>query len=94
MRINVRSAMHISKILSDRNVAFEFADPLTLGGLLQALTAAYGEAFYEAVCSEEGYNAEKVAILLNGINVAAIGGVDISLNDGDEVTILPAIQGG
>jgi len=86
--------MHIAKILSGRRVTIELTGPQTLGGLLRELTDSYGQEFYDAVCNEEGYHAEKAAILINGVSAAAIGGPDTILNDGDEVTILPAIHGG
>jgi len=86
--------MHISKILTGRNVGIELIDMHTLGGLLHVLTSMFGQEFYDAVCSEDGYNTEKVAILVNGTSAAAIGGINIKLNEGDEVSILPVIQGG
>jgi len=94
MKITVRSSMHISKILAGRRIDIELGNTLTLGGLLKELAGIYGQEFNDAVCGEEGYSTDKVAILVNGTSAAAIGGVDICLNDGDEVTILPAIQGG
>jgi len=94
MEIRVRSALYISKILTGRCVSVELEDSQTLGGLLQELTDKYGREFYDAVCDEEGYAADNVAILINGTSAAAIGGIEARLRDGDEVVILPSIHGG
>ena len=94
MTIQVRSVLSISKILSGRKIYTELPDPSTLHGLLRELTRIYGQEFYDAVCSDDGYPENKVAILVNGSSAAAIGGVGIHLKNGDDVLILPIISGG
>ncbi|MCL2401780.1 MAG: MoaD/ThiS family protein [Oscillospiraceae bacterium] len=94
MKIQVRSALYISKILAGRKIFVELSEQSTLGGLLRQLTDIYGQEFYDAVCDGTGYRANKVAILVNGANIAAVGGIDIQLKDGDDVLILPVISGG
>jgi molybdopterin converting factor small subunit len=98
MKVNVRSALSISKIMSGSRVLVELDEPSSLGGLLQELTGMYGQAFYDAVCSGDhdgcGYPADRVAILVNGSSAAAAGGAGTQLKDGDDVLILPVICGG
>ena len=94
MKITVRSVHGIAKILSGRKVFIDLPEPSTLLDLLRKLTDTYGQDFYDAVCDETGYPESKVAILVNGASAAAIGGVGISLKDGDDVLILPVISGG
>lgn len=94
MKIQLRSVMNIAQTIGARQTFFELAEPSTLRDLLKELTAAYGQEFYDAVCDETGYPDDKVAILINGDSAAAIGGVDVRINDGDDVLILPIIDGG
>ena len=94
MRVQIRSAANIAKIINSRKTCVEMREPSTLRDLLLELTSIYGQEFYDAVCNEEGYSPKQVAILLNGSSAAAIGGVDIQLKDGDDVLILPVISGG
>ena len=94
MKIQVRSVLTIAKILSGKIIHVEFPEPLTLQELLTELTATYGQEFYDAVCDETGYSDSKVSILVNGTNVAVIGGVGIQLKDDDDVLIMPVISGG
>ena len=94
MRVTIRSAAHIAKILKGRQIYSEIPEQSTLGDLLRVLTEAYGQEFYNAVCNEEGYPPDKVAILVNGSSAMAKGGIGLQLGDGDDVLILPAISGG
>ena len=94
MRIIVRSAAHLAKIMGGRLIYTEMPEPSTLLDLLHTLSDTYGQEFYDAVCDGEGYVPRKVAILVNGSSAIAIGGVGISLKDEDDVLILPAISGG
>jgi len=80
--------------LSGRKIYVELPDPSTLHGLLKELTKTCGKEFYDAVCNETGYPAEKVAILVNGTSAAVHGGAIVQLKDGDDVLILPVISGG
>ena len=94
MKIQLRSATNISRIIGSRKTYIDIPELSTLLGLLGELTDIYGQEFYDAVCDETGYPANKVAILVNGSSAAAIGGVDIQLRDGDDVLILPMLGGG
>ena len=94
MEIRVRSVLTVAKILSGREIFVTLREPSTLHDLLRELTDIYGREFYDAVCSETGYDPKKAAVLLNGSSVLAIGGVNIALKDGDDVLIMPVISGG
>jgi len=94
MRIQVRAGAYIVDIFNSRKMFFELQEHSSLGDLLRELTDSYGSAFYKAVCTEEGYSANHVAILVNGSNAAAIGGTAIRLKDGDDVLFMPILSGG
>jgi len=94
MTIQVRSVHSIAKILSGRKIFVELPEPSTLHGLLKELTRSCGQEFYDAVCDETGYPADRVAILVNGTSAAVFGGAVVPLKDGDDVLILPVISGG
>ena len=94
MKIQLRSATYISQIIKSRKVNIELPEPSTLRDLLRVLAETYGQEFYDAVCNEDGYPADRVAILINGSSAAAIGGPGINLKEGDDVLILPIISGG
>jgi len=94
MKIQVRSILDISKIISGRKISVELPEPSTLHGLLRELADIYGQEFNDAVHYDCGYPEANVAILINGTSAAAVCGVDTQLKDGDDVLILPVISGG
>jgi len=94
MKIQVRSALTVAKVLSGKRVFVDVPEPLTLGDLLDELTRIYGQAFRDAVCDENGYTANKAALLVNGVSAAAKDGLETRLKEGDDVLILPVISGG
>ena len=99
MRIQLHSAAHISKIIGSRETFIEIPESSTLSGLLIELAEVYGHEFLNAICDETeyngtGYDEKKAAILVNGRSAAAIGGVSIELQEGDDVLILPILGGG
>ena len=94
MMIQVRSVLSLAKILQGRKITVELPEGETLRGLLCELARLYGQEFYDAVCSEDGSDERKAAVLLNGSSALAIGGVNIPLKDGDDVLIMPVISGG
>ena len=91
--VQVRSVLSIAKILGGRKITVTLPEGAALRDLLQTL-ADTREEFYDAVCSEDGYNESKAAVLVNGSSAAAIGGVGIRLCDGDDVLIMPVMSGG
>jgi len=94
MTVQVRSVLSIAKILGGRKITVTLPEGTALRDLLQTLADTYGQEFYDAVCSEDGYNESKAAVLVNGSSAAAIGGVGIRLRDGDDVLIMPVMSGG
>jgi molybdopterin converting factor small subunit len=94
MKIQVRSGLNIAEIMDCRSVGVELPEKATLKNLLDELSAIYGRKFHDAVCDEFGYPESVVAVLINGVSAAAIGGAGIKLKDGDDVLILPVISGG
>ena len=94
IKIQVDSVTPISKILPGRRFFVDMESGAKLIDLLRKLTKDYGQEFYDAVCSEDGYDEQKISLLVNGVSVIFLGGVDIQLKDGDAVLILPLLCGG
>ena len=52
------------------------------------------QALYRNICDETGAVRRHLNVFVNTENVRDLEGVDTTLNQGDEVTILPAVSGG
>ncbi|MDI3535382.1 MAG: sulfur-carrier protein [Thermosediminibacterales bacterium] len=62
-------------------------------GLLSKLCDKFGRAFEKKVFPD-GKLSEEIIILINGIHITHLKGLDTSLNDDDEISIFPMVYGG
>ena len=65
----------------------------SLGALLEEMEAAY-PGITERLRKEDGTLRRTLNIYVNGENIRFLEGLGTPLNDGDEVSIVPAIAGG
>jgi MoaD family protein len=64
----------------------------TVGEVLDSLYDRYGEL--RARIAEDGGLRRFVNVYVGGEDIRFMDGLDTTVNDGDEVTILPAVAGG
>jgi molybdopterin synthase sulfur carrier subunit len=67
-------------------------DGATVGEVLDALYARYGEL--HSRIAEDGGLRRFVNVYVGGEDIRFLDGLETSVADGDEVTILPAVAGG
>jgi MoaD family protein len=67
-------------------------DGSTVGEVLDALYARYGEL--RSRIAEDGGLRRFVNVYVAGEDIRFLDGLDTTVSDGDEVTILPAVAGG
>ena len=67
-------------------------DGATVGEVLDGLYERYGELRMRI--SEDGGLRRFVNVYVGGEDIRFLDGLDTSVSDGDEVTILPAVAGG
>ncbi len=68
-------------------------DGTTVGEALEALYAEHGE-LRDRLSDGDGGLRRFVNVYLGGEDIRFLDGLDTALEDGDEVTILPAVAGG
>ncbi len=61
---------------------------------LDKLAEKYGDGFKERILDATGKPKRLLNFYVNGKNVRLLKQVDTPLDDGDEVTVLPAVSGG
>jgi len=66
----------------------------TLQEAINALTTKYGEYFKNRIYDEKGNLRRFVNIYVNGKDIRFLDHLDTELNDGDNVSIIPAVGGG
>jgi sulfur-carrier protein len=65
----------------------------TVGELIENLEQQY-PGIKERLCEEDGVLRRFINVYVNGEDIRYARGVDTTLKDGDEVSIIPAVSGG
>ena len=90
MAVEVRLTSVLQRLVGAKSVMSEGA---TVGELLANLDAAY-PGFRDQITGEDGQLHRFVNIYLNDEDIRYLGALDTPLQDGDVISILPALAGG
>jgi MoaD family protein len=90
MSVNVRIPTQLRAATDGESVAS--VDGATVGDVLEALFVRYEDL--RGRISEDGGLRRFVNVYVRGEDIRFLDGLQTSVNDGDEVTILPAVAGG
>ncbi len=90
MAIRVKIPTQLREATEGESIAT--VDGSTVGEVLDALYARYGEL--RSRIAEDGGLRRFVNVYVAGEDIRFLDGLDTPVNDGDEVTILPAVAGG
>jgi MoaD family protein len=69
-------------------------EAFTIKDAISILAGKYGEHFKSRVCDERGRLRKFVNVYVNGRDIRFINHLDTILNEGDAVSIIPAVGGG
>ena len=69
------------------------ADAADIAGVVEALEGQF-PGIKARLCDENGALRHFVNIYLNGEDVRYLSGIETSVSDGDELSIVPAVAGG
>jgi molybdopterin synthase sulfur carrier subunit len=69
------------------------ADGATVSALIDDLEKRY-PGFKDRLCDDDGSLKRFINLYVNGEDIRYADGLDTSLKDGDEVSIIPAVSGG
>jgi len=69
-------------------------DADTLNDAFAKISETMGDDFKRKVLNEDGTPRSLIKIYINGKNAKFSSGLDTTLSDGDDVSILPAVAGG
>ena len=69
------------------------ADGSTVAALIEDLETRY-PGFKDRLCDDDGSLKRFINLYVNGEDIRYADGLETSLKDGDEVSIIPAVSGG
>ena len=93
MRVLFKSFGPIRRLLGKKVIEVEVPEGSTVRQVVDIVVKQSGEALYKLIMDKDKISGNLI-VILNRKDVDTLGGVDIVVNDGDEIAILPHVQGG
>jgi len=91
VRVKVTLFGALARIAGEKTLEIE---ALTLRDAVNKLTKKYGEKFKSKLYDEKGKIRRFVNIYINGKDIRFLHHLETGLNDGDDISIVPAVGGG
>jgi len=91
VRVKVTLFGALAKTAGEKAVEIEAS---TLRDAVDKLIERYGEKFESRIYDEKGKVRRFVNIYINGKDIRFLNNLETQLNDGDNVSIIPAVGGG
>jgi MoaD family protein len=95
LKVRVQYFGYIKNMLNKKEEQFKLEKDASLSDLLNKLAGIHGEAFRKEVY-EPGMKDVKrgFSVIVNGLLMGQLGGVDTKLADGDNVILMSLVSGG
>lgn len=81
------------RLLKEKIIEVEIPDDSTVRQVVNRVVELGGEELKKLIIHADEISGNLI-VMLNKKDVETLGGIDIVLHDGDEVAILPHVQGG
>ncbi len=92
--INLRFVGSLRQASGKSKMTFEIEKAQPLSDLLERLSKKYAKLSRVFVQSENRKLTSSMLILINGIEISALKGLDTAIGRGDEVVFIPVVHGG
>jgi len=93
LKVSFKSFGTIRRILKERVIEIEIPDDSTVRQVINRVVEMGGEGLRRLIMHNDEISGNMI-VMLNKKDVETLGGIDIVVHDGDEVAILPHVQGG
>ena len=93
MLIKFKSFGPIRRLLEKQLIEVEVPDGTTVLQVLQTVADLGGTALKDSILKNGNIDGNLI-VMLNKKDVSTIGGVNLMVSDGDEIALLPHVQGG
>lgn len=95
MKLKIRYAGPVASTLKKKEEIVEMAPRSTLRQLLERLIDSYGKGLRDEVLDDDGKRIRDGAlVVVNGVSVGRLKGLNTELKEGDTVSLLPWFPGG
>lgn len=93
MIIHVKVFGPLLKALGKKTLDLDVPDGVSIREAIDTLTEVGGQTLHELIIDDGRINGNLI-IMLNKQDVTTLSGEDTEVKDGDEIAILPPVQGG
>ena len=93
MLVRFKSFGPIRRLLDKQLIEVEVPEGATVFHVVQKVADLGGSALQDLILKNGGIDGNLI-VMLNKKDVSTIGGVELSVSDGDEIALLPHVQGG
>lgn len=93
MKIRVKLFGVLYELVGSFKLELNVAGKLTIKDLIDLLSQTFNPKISEVLLNGDGLRSDYI-IMVNGKAIEWINGLNTSLNDGDEVVMLPSAEGG
>ncbi len=94
MEIQTKFFAALREIVGTKMTIVEMDAGALIQDVLHNLIKRYGEIFKRQLFDDQGKLSTSYQVLVNGINIGTLEGLETPLNDGDTIAILPPVGGG
>ena len=93
MRVLFKSFGPIRKLLGKKVIDVEVPEGSTVRDVVDTVVKQSGEDLTKLIMDKDRISGNLI-VILNRKDVDTLGGIDIIVSEGDEIAILPHVQGG
>ena len=93
LKVTFKSFGPIRRLLKEKVIDIEVPNDLTVRQVVQRVIDLGGEELRKLIMHGDDISGNLI-VMLNKKDVETLGGIDIVVHHGDEVAILPHVQGG
>ncbi|MFW9962349.1 MAG: MoaD/ThiS family protein [Candidatus Sifarchaeia archaeon] len=93
MKVKFKSFGPIRRLLKEKVIDVEMPPDSSVRQVINTVVELGGEELSKLIMHNDAISGNLI-IMLNQRDVETLGGIDIVVHDGDEVAILPHVQGG
>ena len=93
MLVRFKSFGPIRRLLENQLIEVEVPDGATVLQVIQKVADLGGSELKDLILKNGNIDGNLI-VMLNKKDVSTIGGVELSLSEGDEIALLPHVQGG
>ncbi|MFW9974004.1 MAG: MoaD/ThiS family protein [Candidatus Thorarchaeota archaeon] len=93
MKVKFKSFGPVRRLLKEKIIDIEVPDNTTVRQVVNRVVEIGGEELRRLIMHNDNISGNLI-VMLNKKDVETLGGIDTVIQDGDEIAILPHVQGG